>query len=61
MLTYAEAWLFLRAGDDMRFAAWPQGDFVRMVEGEPRQIEGYDVEPYVPTSDEQTQANWRRA
>lgn len=61
MLTYAEANLFMRAGDDMSFAAWPQGDFVRMVVGEPRQIEGYEVVPYVPTVEEQTQANWRRA
>ena len=61
MLTYAEANLFMRAGDDMRFDAWPQGDFVRILVGEPRQIEGYDVLPYVPTQYEQTQPNWRRA
>lgn len=61
MLTYAEAHLFLRAGDDMRFATWPEGDFVRMVDGEPRQIDGYEVVPYVPTNDEQMQSKWRRA
>lgn len=61
MLTYDEAHLFMRAGDDMRFTSWPQGDFVRMVDGEPKLIEGYEVIPYVPMADEQTQPNWRRA
>jgi len=44
VLTYDEAHLFMRAGDDMRFATWPKGDFVRIVVGVPRQIEGYETE-----------------
>lgn len=61
MLTYAEADLFMRAGDDMRFSTWPSGDFVRILDGTPKMVEGYEIVPYVPTPEEQTQSNWRRA
>ena len=61
MLTFEEANLFLRAGDDMRFAQWPHGDFIRMVEGLPRVVVGYAIERYIPSSAEQIQPLWRRA
>ena len=60
-LFYAEAILFLRAGDDMRSGDWPEGDFIREVVGEPRQVDGYEITPYVPTQGEQLDMKWRRA
>lgn len=61
MLTYQEANLFLRAGDDMRFSDWPQFDFIRITEPDPVPPEGYEVRQYVPTQAEQQERKWRRA
>lgn len=61
MLTYTEAQLFLRAGDDMRFATWPAGDFVRMVVGTPAPVDGFEITQYVPAQVELDTADWRRA
>ena len=62
VLTYAEANLFLRAGDDMRWAEWPADAFVRWSEtGEPQQIEGFVGVPYKPTQTEIEGDKWRRA
>lgn len=61
MLTYQEANLFLRAGDDMRFDGWPPGDFIRITVGSPYVPEGYEVREYVPSEMELSKANWRRA
>ena len=62
MLTFTEADLFIRAGEDMRFADWPAGDFVRRPERiPPREVQGYEIRQWVPSVDEVTQANWRKA
>ena len=60
-LTYSEATLFARAGDDMRRAAWPQGHFVRLVEqGRPAPA-GWVGHPYVATQADIKATDWRRA
>lgn len=61
MLSYQEANLFLRAGDDMRFADWPQFDFVRITDPNPIPPDGYEVRVYTPTQAEIAQPKWRRA
>lgn len=65
MLTYQEACFFLRAEFDMRFDAWPAGDFVRLVELSSSaalpSIENYEAQIYEPTQQETAVAEWRRA
>jgi hypothetical protein len=60
MLTFSEAMLFGRAGDDVRFTDWPAGDFVRW-DVDPKPIPGYGVVAYVPTPKELNESKWRRA
>lgn len=60
MLTYAEAHLFERAGFDVRWADWPADWFVRESVG-PQDIEGYDVEAFVPSDTEINGDKWRVA
>lgn len=59
MLSWDEAFLFLRAGDDMRFATWPDGDFIRA--GAEQNIPGYVASAYTPTPFEMSNPQWRRA
>lgn len=60
-LTYTEALLFARAGDDMRRADWPAESFIRWSVGEPKDIPGLSKEPFSPTTADQATNDWRRA
>ena len=60
LLSYDEADLFLRAGDDMRVASWPAGQFVRISRSTPTVPEGYTVRPYL-LSRHDKRARWGRA
>lgn len=61
MLNYTEAFLFMRFGEDMRWAGWPAGDFARFVqELTAPTIPGYTSEIYSPTPEE-LGSQWQRA
>jgi hypothetical protein len=61
MLTYYEAFLFARAGHDIRWQTWPSSDFARLVEGTPHPVTGYSITHYTPTSAELSGSKWRIA
>jgi hypothetical protein len=60
-LTFNEALMFVRAGDDMRREAWPAGSFVRWIIGEPPDLPGFDKQPYAAGLDDTQAQDWRRA
>ena len=59
-LTYTEADLFLRAGDDMRWSDWPESIFVRLCKSD-TEIDGFKSMPYTPSHDELNGNKWRKA
>lgn len=59
-LTYTEAHLFVRAGDDMRRKVWPDSQFIREVPAD-YEIAGHASEVYVPTTDDIGATDWGRA
>lgn len=60
-LTYAEAHLFVRAGDDMRRKEWPSDWFIREVPSAEYEIAGLSSEVYVPTQADINTTDWGRA
>lgn len=60
MLTFSEAYLFLRFGEDMRWTDWPAGDFARFVVGTVPILAGYTSELFIPTTTELGD-QWQRA
>jgi len=61
MLTYSEAMLFVRFGEDMRLPEWPAEDFVRLAKEDDATPSGYEKYLYSPNEEEVRSNKWRRA
>lgn len=65
MLTFSEALSLLKAGEDMRHAAWPKNAYVRAVAKpagpELRKYAGRQSAPYTPTQPELFGQDWSKA
>lgn len=66
MLTFSEALVLLKSGDDMRHSSWPRGVYLRafMVAGKPqaRKVDGKTTSLYSsPTQAELFGQDWSKA
>ncbi len=60
MLTFSEALMFLKTGEDMRVHTWPSDAFVRLAD-ESTQIPGFIAQEFFPTQAEMLGHDWRKA
>lgn len=60
MLTFSEALMFLKTGEDMRFNSWPADAFVRLA-NQGTQIPGFIAQEFTPTQAEMLGHEWSKA
>lgn len=61
MLTFEQALLMLKTGEDMRHESWPAGRFVRLVMPGQTTPVGYQLQQYQPTQAEMLGQQWSKA
>ena len=65
MLTFSEALVLLKSGEDMRHASWPRNAYLRAVtvNGKPeaRKVSGKTGATYTPTQAELFGQDWSKA